>query len=226
MNLSVFNKLLSKKSPLLKCIFSTLFLQILITTCITYLLITHKTGKKFISEIRKLNGVLFIIGLIVINIGLIFAMIQKNASFTSRMVFFTCFSLIQSILLGIITIYLPKEVIISAMVSTCLIFFSFLMLGFLISSFNIDLSWLGIILFYAVLSMIIYQIVSMFIPESQANYKLFTTIGLIVFSLYVMYDTNQILLKYQNSDIDCVRGSLDYYLDIVNLFTLSLRNER
>ena len=74
--------------------------------------------------------------------------------------------------------------------------------------------------------MIIFQLVSIFIPESQENYKLFTTIGLIVFSLYVMYDTNNILLKYQNSDIDCVRGSLDYYLDIVNLFTLSLRNER
>ena len=39
-----------------------------------------------------------------------------------------------------------------------------------------------------------------------------------LFSLFIMYDTNNILLRYSGKN-DCIRGALDYYLDILNLFT-------
>ena len=37
---------------------------------------------------------------------------------------------------------------------------------------------------------------------------------------YILYDTNNILLKTSgNGGDDCIRGGLDYYMDILNLFS-------
>jgi hypothetical protein len=38
-------------------------------------------------------------------------------------------------------------------------------------------------------------------------------------------DTNNILLKYKNSDNDCINGALQYYLDIINIFMNSFSND-
>ena len=38
-----------------------------------------------------------------------------------------------------------------------------------------------------------------------------------IFSVYILYDTNRILLKFQNkSKSDCINGAMEYYLDILN----------
>ena len=34
-----------------------------------------------------------------------------------------------------------------------------------------------------------------------------------------------ILLKYKNSGSDCINGALQYYLDIINIFTNSFGND-
>jgi len=41
--------------------------------------------------------------------------------------------------------------------------------------------------------------------------------------LYIIYDTNKILLKYNNTNDYCIIGALDYYLDVINIFIDLLR---
>ena len=50
---------------------------------------------------------------------------------------------------------------------------------------------------------------------------MYSVLGAIVFSLYILYDTSQIL--YRHSVDDYVVASIDLYLDIVNLFLFLLR---
>ena len=40
--------------------------------------------------------------------------------------------------------------------------------------------------------------------------------GLIIFSIYIVYDTNIILQR--DSEIDFITASINYYLDIINIF--------
>jgi FtsH-binding integral membrane protein len=47
-------------------------------------------------------------------------------------------------------------------------------------------------------------------------HKIFAIIGILLFSAYIVYDTNVILQK--NYFGDFITASLDYYLDIINLF--------
>jgi hypothetical protein len=45
--------------------------------------------------------------------------------------------------------------------------------------------------------------------------KMFAVFGIALFSIYILYDTQQILSR--NYDGDFVTASLDYYLDFINL---------
>ena len=47
--------------------------------------------------------------------------------------------------------------------------------------------------------------------------KLLAAIGIVIFSAYIIYDTNTILQRNYSGDF--ITASLDYYLDILNIFT-------
>ena len=61
------------------------------------------------------------------------------------------------------------------------------------------------------------------IPTNSFSNKLLATVGTLVFSLYVLYDTHVILQRNYNGDF--INASMGYYLDIINLFTNLLRSE-
>lgn len=67
----------------------------------------------------------------------------------------------------------------------------------------------GLVLFYTLLGLILAR----FFTTS----KMLTYVGILLFSIYILYDTNQILQKNYYGDF--ITASLDYYLDILNLFT-------
>ena len=217
--LQIFRKLLLKKRELLKCIFTTLLFQVSVTSIVVYAI------KKYNYLDSKLfKSFAFPITILVINIFLIFAMLSNNMSFQNRFFIFVLFSVINGLLIGSVAKYISMEVINTALASTCLIFLLFLITGFGIVYFKIDLSWMGIFLLYALLGYLIYLIASFFIPSVNSYKKYATTFGLILFSIFILYDTNNILLKYNDTNIDCIRGSLNYYQDIVNIFIHMLRD--
>jgi FtsH-binding integral membrane protein len=55
-----------------------------------------------------------------------------------------------------------------------------------------------------------------FIPTSSLTKKIAIIFSLLLFSVYVVYDTNSILQRNYYGDF--ITASLDYYLDILNIF--------
>jgi FtsH-binding integral membrane protein len=82
----------------------------------------------------------------------------------------------------------------------------------------------GIFLFWALLLLILFEVISLFAGTMTIMRKGFAFIGLLIFSLYVLYDTHTILQR--NYFGDFITASLDYYLDIINIFldVLTLNN--
>ena len=56
----------------------------------------------------------------------------------------------------------------------------------------------------------------MFIPSSSLTKKIITICSLLLFSVYIVYDTNSILQRNYYGDF--ITASMDYYLDILNIF--------
>ena len=229
MNINEFGKLLISKRELLTCILLTLMTQIIITGSVMYQFNVEENKNSrnsfvdVLSNYKKSNPYTSTFLIFIVSIILLFAMLSKNMSFAFRFILFAIFSIIQGVLLGFTTEFLPQKVIAAALGSTFTIFLSLLMLGFIVSFFKINLSLLGMFLYMGLLGLIVFQVMSIFMPTSKPVYKIFTYLGLMIFSLFILYDTNQILLKYKNKGVDCIRGAIDYYLDIVNIFLYSLR---
>lgn len=65
----------------------------------------------------------------------------------------------------------------------------------------------GIVLFYSLLALILATLVT----------NKLSIVGIVLFSFYILYDTNRILQKNYYGDF--ITASLDYYLDILNIMT-------
>jgi FtsH-binding integral membrane protein len=78
----------------------------------------------------------------------------------------------------------------------------------------------ALILFFALLALIIISIVQYFIVQSSLLKKLLVIATLIIFSIYIVYDTNTILQRDYSGDF--ISASLNYYLDLINIFTALL----
>ena len=87
--------------------------------------------------------------------------------------------------------------------------------GFMTVQLGLNLQFMGLILFFGLLTLLI---VRLFRPGDKSYAK----IGVLIFMLYIVYDTNQILQRNYGGDF--VSATLDYFIDIINLLSLSEEN--
>tara|TARA_B110001450_G_C17664642_1_gene498959 strand:- start:1228 stop:1908 length:681 start_codon:yes stop_codon:yes gene_type:complete len=216
--LANFSNLLRNKKDLMGCIFLTLIIQIAISAVIIMLEQKHK----FIlnNNLMQLNQYLLYFILLIIGVVLVLTIGYTNLSFFIKQILFFMFSVVIGITLSISMYNIEdKQVITSALIATLANFGLLFLFGLLIVYFGYDLGWMGVILLIALLIVIVYQLVNIFALRSTKFNKLVAVVVVILFSLFILYDTNNILLKYENSKNNCIMGALDYYLDILNLFT-------
>ena len=110
-----------------------------------------------------------------------------------------------------------KEVLMAAVFGTLTIFILFFIFGLIITSYGYDISWMAGILLLSLFVLIITGIISLCVGISSVAHTIYLYFGLLIFSLYILLDTNRILLnkKYRQ---DFVSASMGYYLDILNIF--------
>jgi FtsH-binding integral membrane protein len=108
---------------------------------------------------------------------------------------------------------------------TMSIFGAMVVLGALLIMFGLKLGYsFAVFLFFSLLFLIIGRLISLFMGTYSVAMRGFAVLSLVVFSLYIIYDTNHILQREYYGDF--ITASLDYYLDIINVFVnlLSLHN--
>lgn len=127
------------------------------------------------------------------------------------------------------TIYKKKygeEAINIAVMGALSVFGIMFAIGSVLLTFGIKLSPLiGSILFIALLGLIIVKLMSIFGSSLSPAKKTIYGAGIVIFALYIVYDTNNILRRINYYDGDFFTASMDYYLDIINLFTNMLGYE-
>ena len=154
---------------------------------------------------------------------IIYMLNNPKLTFVQKQILFILFSIITGLLLSLAVYAVQSEEIVdAALISTAVNFIAMLLLGLAIVYLGYNLEWMGLLLFIALLILIVVRIITLFVDEQEFKkinrYMVISSI--VIFSLYILYDTNTILLRYKNtSKSDCIKGALDYYLDIINLFT-------
>jgi FtsH-binding integral membrane protein len=143
-----------------------------------------------------------------------------------KFILFSVFSYIWGILLASFKLKINDDGLINmAMLGSIGIFAIMFLIGGVLLATGIQLGLkTGFFLFISLLLLIIAQIFSLF-HRSTILVKTLAAIGIVIFSGYIIYDTNTILQRNYYGDF--ITASLDYYLDILNIFTkLVLLNDK
>jgi FtsH-binding integral membrane protein len=208
-------KLFNQKKDFLLKIFSNLIFQLIVT----YIVATKAQGYD-ISKVN-MNFWVFIIPAFI----LIFLMAIIQNPFI-KFILFTMFSILFGLMLSYRFMITSPEVIKTALIGVLGIFITMFLFTLVLLMMGIDVgSTFGLFLLMGLIAMIIVLIVSHFMKNYSKYYKIFSGILLFLFSLYLIYDTTNILIRdfYKG---DFISASLDYYLDIINIFVnlLNLSN--
>jgi len=161
------------------------------------------------------------IGALVATIVIILILALVTMPSWMKFILFSLFSAAFGILLAYRKYGLDSGVIRSALVGTASIFVTMFVFGVALIMSGIKLGFMtALILFFALLALIIISIVQYFIVQSSLLKKLLVIASLIIFSIYIVYDTNTILQRDYSGDF--ISASLNYYLDLINIFTALL----
>jgi FtsH-binding integral membrane protein len=208
-------KLISEKRTFFALILANLLVQLYITYYVSENVKVDeekKEGKKFSSKFIAA----FIASIVII---LILALVPMPAWL--KFIFFSLFSGIFGILLGYRKYGLDPNVVKTAFVGTASIFVSMFIFGLALIMSGIKLGYMtALVLFFALLALIIVSIVQIFIVQSSLLKKIIVISSLILFSIYIVYDTNSILQRDYGGDF--ITASLNYYLDLINIFSALL----
>ena len=134
-----------------------------------------------------------------------------------KFIIFCVFSAIWGYIFSSVRPIVGEDNVKMAMMGTISIFAVMFALGVSLILSGIRLGYkFGLMLFYSLLILVLFKIMQMFIPTSSLTKKIIVIITLLLFSVYIIYDTNSILQRNYNGDF--ITASLDYYLDILNIF--------
>jgi FtsH-binding integral membrane protein len=135
-----------------------------------------------------------------------------------KFILFSLFSTAFGVILGYRKSGIDPGIVKSALVGTASIFVAMFTFGLALIASGIKLGFkFGLGLLIALFFLVIVSIVQIFIAQSSLLKKILVIGSLMVFSLYIMYDTNNILQRNYSGDF--ITASLDYYLDIINIFS-------
>lgn len=202
-----FSSLLNGKKELMIMVFANLITQL----GITYYVMTNTKVTE--EDNHNLKHWLLIISTFIIIYFLALVPIPSWLKF----ILFSVFSYIWGILLASFKLKIHDTELINMTMLGSIGIFSvmFLIGGFLLAT-GIQLGLkTGLFLFFSLLLLIIAQIFSLF-HKSTILIKSLAAIGIVIFSGYIIYDTNVILQRDYYGDF--ITASLDYYLDILNIF--------
>ena len=111
-----------------------------------------------------------------------------------------------------------QNVVFQAMVGTTL---AVIIAGFIVALIPTDFSFLGTFLWIALLALVVMQFLNSFIFKSKRRRLLYAYAGVVIFSLYLIYDFNALekaIARGDNSWGTAIEIAVNLYLDIINLF--------
>jgi FtsH-binding integral membrane protein len=188
------------------------FLILIFANLITQLGITYYVMKK------TDNPEIGILPLFGIQVLIIYILVYIPMPPIVKFIVFAIFSYTFGLNMSHLKTKYDEKIIDVALKGALAIFGLMLAVGVVLVGGGIHLGYqFGTFLFWILLALIIAKVVNLLGPQSSAAEKVFAYIGLGLFSFFIIWDTNEVLSRDYRGDF--ITASMDYYLDILNLFS-------
>jgi FtsH-binding integral membrane protein len=212
-----FMALLEEKKSFLTLVFANLIVQL----AITYFVMENSHKDADGKQVKKPISISHLVLFVIVSLVLIFIM-MADIPIWAKILVFTIFSAMGGYFLSFLKYVVDPAIIQTAIAGVMGIFSSMFIFGMLLVFLGIKLSnTVGAILLLTLIAYIIINLVFVFMGNRSRVSKGLAIFGLGLFSLFVIYDTNQIMQRDYFGDF--ITASLDYYLEIINIFVKLIR---
>ncbi|XP_067121174.1 protein lifeguard 1-like [Centruroides vittatus] len=196
-------------------------IQLTFTVGFIALFLYEENTKTFVQEHKELVWVSMILTFAILFAMICFEDVRKKVPGNYICLFL--FTTAESFMLGIIASAYKKEEVLYAGAICVVVFFALTAFAF---QTKIDFTLYSGFLFVAMIVLIIFGFVTIFLPHNRILNLVYASIGALIFSLYIIFDTQMMLggkHKYAISPEEYIFAVLNLYLDIINLFLMILQ---
>jgi len=148
---------------------------------------------------------------------------KLRVSFPINFILLATFTIAESITLGMVSmLYETEAVIIAAGITTAIVF----VLTIFAFQTKWDFTMMRGILVCVLFVFIIFGFIMIFVPQSKYLQMVYGGIGALIFSVYLVYDTQMMMggeHKFSISPEEYIFAALALYLDIINIFMYVLK---
>ena len=216
-DLSQLFKLLYEKKGFFSLILVTLVIQLYITYYISENFDIEENKNKITNNHPPFSIDTNLIVAMLVLIFLTVILVSVPMPSWLKFIVFSLFSTVFGVILAYRKSRYDPNTIKTAFLGTISIFVSMFAFGVALIASNIQLSAnFGLLLLYSLMLLIMISI-AQFLTQSSLFYKFVVVCSLMLFSVYIVYDTNIILQRNYGGDF--IQASLGYYIDIINIFT-------
>lgn len=118
--------------------------------------------------------------------------------------------------IGLTCAFTSGKVILEAVILTSVVVVSLTLYTFWAAKRGHDFNFLGPFLFAAVLVLMVFALIQMLIPLGKVSVMIYGCLAALIFSGYIIYDTDNIIKRFTYDEY--IWAAVSLYLDIVNLF--------
>ena len=202
-----FIRLIGEKKGFL----AKVFLNLIIQLCITYYVMMNYPA----SKEDKINMYFWLAFAFQVAIIFILALVPMPSFL--KFILFSLFSTSMGFMLSTIKNIVPYNIIEASIMGAGSIFVTMIAVGLFLTLTGINLGLgFGLFLCFDLFFLILARNITMICVWAPVFIQGFTIMSLLLFAAFIIYDTNHILQR--NYFGDFITASLDYYLDIVNIF--------
>ncbi|XP_057544527.1 BI1-like protein [Amaranthus tricolor] len=138
-----------------------------------------------------------------------------------NLIFLGLFTLCLSLTVGVACANTDGKIVLQALVLTAAVVCSLTGYTFWAAKKGKDFSFLGPVLFASLIGLIFTGLLQVFFPFESTSVAIIGGISAIVFSGYIVYDTDNLIKRFTYDEY--IWASVTLYLDILNLFLTILR---
>ncbi|OQO07366.1 hypothetical protein B0A48_07063 [Cryoendolithus antarcticus] len=210
---SVAEATLPIRMQFIRKVYAILTVQLLFTAALSAVSFFSKPYKQWIQT----NSWMLWISLFGA-IGMMLLTFWKRKSYPTNLIFLAGFTGLEAYSISVITSFYDSRIVLEALIFTLGIF---LALTLFACQTKYDFTHWMPYLFGALWVLIIFGFMSAFFPHTSAVELGFGVVGALVFSAYILVDTQLIMRHYHVEEE--IAAAISLYLDVINLFLSILR---
>mmetsp|Transcript_14988 Transcript_14988/g.29175 ORF Transcript_14988/g.29175 Transcript_14988/m.29175 type:complete len:280 (-) Transcript_14988:484-1323(-) len=202
-------------------VFSILMIQLAVTFAIIIAMSTSDTVKAYVQGNTTMYYTsVFVVLALVIVLSCCTSVARKHPF---GLIFLFILTLAEGYMLGVVASYSDTYLVYISIGATLIVSIGLMLFAW---QTKYDFTGWGPYLLVALLVLLVFGLVLIFIEESRTTYLIFAWLGVTLFSMFLVYDTQLIIggknRRYELGIDDYVLGALSLYLDIVNIFIYML----